>query len=273
MRTIKAKSLNLNFMMLCIMIIIYILINKLIIINMAELRQIFKCEVCGNIVNILHAGAGQLVCCGVPMNQLESKKEDEGYEKHVPVIIQKGDRLSVRVGETDHPMSEKHHIEWIEVINGNDSQLKFLKNNGKPVAEFEGVINEAIVRCYCNIHGLWESSNVLISENNSIKFEDFAKIDLRVAEISDASLVEGSEKLVRLKVLIGEEVRQIVAGIRQYYLPETLIGKKVVIVANLEPKKMFGEESIGMVLAAKDDSGELSLLVLEKDLASGIKIS
>jgi methionine--tRNA ligase beta chain len=104
-----------------------------------------------------------------------------------------------------------------------------------------------------------------------ISFEDFQKIDLRVAKIIKAEKIEGSEKLLKLEVNLGKEVRQIVAGIAKFYKPEDLVGKEIVVVANLEPKKLMGIESQGMLLAA-DDNGKPIILIPEKEVPPGTKI-
>ncbi len=124
---------------------------------MTEINQIYKCEICGNIVEVLHAGAGELVCCGQPMNLMQEKKEDEGNEKHVPVIEKTDKGIKVKVGSVEHPMENNHYIEWIEVVSRNTRQKIFLKPEQKPEAEFE-VDGELQARCYCNIHGLWKSN-------------------------------------------------------------------------------------------------------------------
>ncbi|HAA64879.1 MAG TPA: methionine--tRNA ligase [Thermoanaerobacter sp.] len=105
-----------------------------------------------------------------------------------------------------------------------------------------------------------------------ITIEEFAKIQLRVAEILEAERVEGSDKLIKMKLKVGEETRQIVGGIARYYTPEELIGKKIIIVYNLEPKKLKGIESQGMLLAASTE-GKMSLLTVDRDIESGAKIS
>ncbi len=105
-----------------------------------------------------------------------------------------------------------------------------------------------------------------------ISYDDFAKLDLRVAKITEAEAVPNSEKLIKLQLSLGEENRQIVAGIGKTYAPEDLVGKEIVIVANLEPRKLMGEESNGMLLAASDEDGPV-LLIPELEVApgSGIK--
>jgi len=122
---------------------------------MVKRYEVYKCEICGNIVEVIHAGGGQLVCCGQPMKLMEAKKEEEGYEKHLPVIEKKENKVVVKVGSVPHPMEEKHFIEMIEVITKDDRVLrKYLKPGDKPEAEFDvEEIKEA--REYCTIHGLW----------------------------------------------------------------------------------------------------------------------
>jgi len=124
---------------------------------MTEQGQIYKCNVCGNIVEVLHTGAGQLVCCGQPMQLLEENTVDAAEEKHVPVIEKTENGVRVKVGEVPHPMEEDHHIEWIEIIADGRSYRKFLKPGNVPEAEFEIRAEEITAREYCNLHGLWKS--------------------------------------------------------------------------------------------------------------------
>jgi superoxide reductase len=241
---------------------------------MTEIKQIYKCNICGNIVTVLHKGAGQLVCCNQPMELLAEKNQEEGFEKHLPVIDKKGDSIKVKVGEVAHPMEENHFIELIEITVDGVSYLKFLKPGDAPEMAITVKGEKISARIFCNVHGLWANNRVIVTESNDISFEEFERVQLRIAQVVEASEVEGSEKLIRLKVLLGEEERQILAGIRKYYLPENLVNKKIVIVANLEPRMIFGSESQGMVLAAKDkESDSLSVVVLEKDIASGTRLS
>ncbi|MEM1569218.1 MAG: desulfoferrodoxin [Candidatus Bathyarchaeia archaeon] len=124
---------------------------------MTEQRQIYRCNICGNIVEVLHAGVGQLVCCGRPMELLKEKTEDVGMEKHVPVIEKTEKAVKVKVGSIPHPMEEKHYIEWIEVIAEGVTHRKFLKPGDKPEADFEVKADKIQAREYCNIHGLWKA--------------------------------------------------------------------------------------------------------------------
>jgi len=123
---------------------------------MTEKKQIYKCNVCGNIVEVLHEGQGELVCCGQPMQLFSEKDTDAGMEKHVPVIERDGNKVKVKVGEIPHPMEEAHFIEWIEVSSKNETAKVFLNPGDAPEAEFE-IEGEIKVRIYCNIHGLWKS--------------------------------------------------------------------------------------------------------------------
>jgi superoxide reductase len=124
---------------------------------MTKQKQIYKCEACGNIVEVLHGGEGGLVCCGQPMSLQMGKKEDEGSEKHVPIIEKSENRISVRVGSQAHPMEEEHYIEWIELISDSKNCKKFLKPGDQPKATFKNDSENNKVRIYCNIHGLWIS--------------------------------------------------------------------------------------------------------------------
>lgn len=126
---------------------------------MTKPMQIYKCDVCGNIVELVHSGKGQLFCCGYPMLLIQERLEDTGKEKHLPTIEKVNGRLKVKVGSIEHPMEEKHYIEWIEAITSNSITRKNLKPGDKPEAEFN--ISEDILklRGYCNIHGLWATNN------------------------------------------------------------------------------------------------------------------
>jgi len=125
--------------------------------NLTKLNEIYRCNICGNIVEVLHAGVGELVCCGQPMKRLKAKIEDVGQEKHVPVIEKTDKGVKVKVGSVPHPMEEKHHIEWIEIIADGKVYRKFLKPGDKPETEFCVKSDKIIASEYCNIHGLWKS--------------------------------------------------------------------------------------------------------------------
>ena len=126
---------------------------------MVKVREIYKCNICGNIIEVLHAGVGELVCCGEPMNLMEEKTEDSTVEKHVPYIEKTANGVLVKVGQNqEHPMLEEHYIEWIQVIADGVSHRKFLNPGDKPQAEFEIKADAIETREYCNVHGLWKSS-------------------------------------------------------------------------------------------------------------------
>jgi len=124
---------------------------------MTQINDIYKCEICGNIIESVHSGSDTLTCCGQLMTKMEPKTGPEGQEKHLPVIEKNGNKITVMVGSVPHPMVEEHFIEWIEIIIGDKVQRVFLKPGDEPTVEFEIMgINETIVaRAYCNIHGLW----------------------------------------------------------------------------------------------------------------------
>ena len=124
---------------------------------MTELNQIYKCNICGNIVEVLHTGVGQLVCCGQPMELRGENTVDAAIEKHVPVIEKTDGGVKVKVGEVSHPMEEEHYIEWIEVLFDGKIYRKFLNPGDKPEAEFNITAERIEARAYCNIHGLWGS--------------------------------------------------------------------------------------------------------------------
>jgi len=121
-----------------------------------KVREVYRCEVCGNIVEVLHAGVGELVCCGQPMKLMVEQTADTSVEKHVPFVEKKDGKVVVRVGENaKHPMEEKHYIEMIEVITNDDRILrKYLSPGDEPEAVFD-VEDITMAREYCNIHGLW----------------------------------------------------------------------------------------------------------------------
>ncbi|MBT7007456.1 desulfoferrodoxin [Candidatus Falkowbacteria bacterium] len=123
---------------------------------MTEKNQIYKCNVCGNIVEVLHQGAGELVCCGQPMELKNENTEDAAEEKHVPVIEKTEKGFLVKVGEVAHPMEADHYIEWIEVIADGKVYRKFLNPGDKPEAEFCIKAETVSAREYCNLHGHWK---------------------------------------------------------------------------------------------------------------------
>jgi superoxide reductase len=123
---------------------------------MAKKLEIYKCMVCGNIVEVVHGGVGELVCCGQPMKELVAKTADEGKEKHVPVIEKVDTGIKVKVGSVPHPMEDKHYIEWIELLADGKAYRQFLNPGNAPEAVFKVEANEVTAREHCNIHGLWK---------------------------------------------------------------------------------------------------------------------
>jgi len=128
---------------------------------MVELLQVYRCEVCGNIVELINVGGGTLVCCGQPMKLLAANSTDAAKEKQVPVIEKTADGYKVSVGSAPHPMEPDHYIQWIELIasEGADTIVyrKHLKPGDKPEAFFAVKAPKVEAREYCNKHGLWKS--------------------------------------------------------------------------------------------------------------------
>lgn len=123
---------------------------------MAEKMQVYKCEMCGNIVEVLHGGPGELVCCGNPMDLLAEQTADSSTEKHVPVIEKTGTGYKVTVGSTLHPMMEAHYIEWIELVADGVVHRAYLNPGDAPSAEFCVQAKTVSAREYCNMHKLWK---------------------------------------------------------------------------------------------------------------------
>jgi len=123
---------------------------------MAARLEVYKCNVCGNIVEVLTGGAGELVCCGQPMEKLPINTADEGKEKHVPVIEKVDGGFKVKVGSVAHPMEEKHYIEWIELIADERAYRQFLSPAQAPEVLFPIEAATVTAREHCTIHGLWE---------------------------------------------------------------------------------------------------------------------
>ncbi len=129
---------------------------------MTQKFEIYKCEICGNIVEMTHEGAGALVCCGQPMTKMMEKSTEVGNEKHLPVVEKAEHGTSIKIGSVPHPMEENHYIEWIEAFNKDGKVVKImLKPGGKPETHIGWSIENIVeVRAYCNIHGLWSKKLV-----------------------------------------------------------------------------------------------------------------
>ncbi|MDF1592689.1 MAG: desulfoferrodoxin [Desulfobacterales bacterium] len=123
---------------------------------MAEKLEVYKCEACGNIVEVLHGGGGELVCCGEPMKLMVENTVDAAKEKHVPVIEKVDGGVKVKVGSVAHPMEAKHFIEWIEIIADGKAYRQFLNPGEAPEATFKISAQKVAAREYCNLHGLWK---------------------------------------------------------------------------------------------------------------------
>jgi len=125
---------------------------------LAERREIYKCETCGNIVEVVVGGEGELVCCGDPMKLMTENTVDAAKEKHVPVIEKVSGGVKVKVGDVPHPMEEKHYIQWIELIADGVTHRRFLNPDETPEAFFAVSATDLTAREYCNLHGLWKAN-------------------------------------------------------------------------------------------------------------------
>jgi superoxide reductase len=124
---------------------------------MTKKNEVYKCPLCGNIVEVLHAGAGELVCCGQAMDQMTENTVDAAQEKHVPVITKESNGYRVVVGSVPHPMEDKHWIEWIELVADGKVYRQSLNPGDTPEAFFCVEADEITAREYCNLHGHWSA--------------------------------------------------------------------------------------------------------------------
>ncbi len=124
---------------------------------MAEQHEVYKCELCGNMVEVLQGGKGELVCCGQPMVLLKENTVDASKEKHVPIVTLVEGGFKVSVGSVPHPMEDKHYIQWIELTADGNVYRKYLKPGDKPEAIFHVCATVVSAREYCNLHGLWRA--------------------------------------------------------------------------------------------------------------------
>ena len=124
---------------------------------MPEVLEIYKCDVCGNIVEMVHGGAGELVCCGEPMQRLDEQTADSAVEKHVPAVEKIDGGFKVTVGSTLHPMTDEHWIEWIEIVADGQDYRQYLNPGDQPAAVFPIQAKSVTAREHCNKHGLWKN--------------------------------------------------------------------------------------------------------------------
>lgn len=119
--------------------------------------EVYKCDTCGMIVQVLVDGTGELQACGHPMKKLDENTVDAAKEKHVPVIEKTEGGYKVKVGSVPHPMEEKHYIVWIELIADGKSYFQYLNPGEAPEAFFAVEADKVVAREYCNLHGLWKA--------------------------------------------------------------------------------------------------------------------
>ncbi len=121
--------------------------------------KLYRCSICGNLVELIEDGGGTLVCCGEEMMELPVNSSEVTFEKHIPVIEKDGNKVTVKVGEITHPMLENHYIMWIAIIEGKHIQKKLLSPGEEPKAEFEVNSNNFTAYAYCNVHGFYRKDN------------------------------------------------------------------------------------------------------------------
>lgn len=126
---------------------------------MPKLNEVYRCELCGNIVEMMHGGPGALVCCNEKMVLLTENTTDAAQEKHVPVIEIGADSITVKVGSVPHPMLDEHYIEWIELIADGKVYREHLQPGATPQATFPVIANQVTAREYCNLHGHWSAKS------------------------------------------------------------------------------------------------------------------
>lgn len=124
---------------------------------MVEKREIYHCEKCGNLIEILHDNSNSLICCGQTMNLLQEKTQEEGKEKHVPIIEENDEGVKIKVGSIEHPMEKEHYIEWVEISTDKGESKKFLNSGERPEALFPVKAKITKSRIYCSVHGLWKN--------------------------------------------------------------------------------------------------------------------
>lgn len=124
---------------------------------MAAVLEVYKCMICGNIVEVAHGGDGELVCCGEPMKKMVENTTDAAKEKHVPVIEKIDGGYTVTIGSVEHPMTGEHYIEWIELLADGKAYRQFLHPGDAPKAVFRVDAQNVSAREYCNLHGLWKA--------------------------------------------------------------------------------------------------------------------
>ncbi|MDH7592773.1 MAG: desulfoferrodoxin [Methanomicrobiales archaeon] len=123
--------------------------------RLTQRLQVYRCEICGHVIEVLTVGRGTLVCCGVPMKPQMERGDGQGADRHLPVIERTEEGVKVVIGQIAHPMEERHFIHWIEVRQGDTLVRRTFRPGGRPEAEFQGMGEDAKVRVYCTLHGLW----------------------------------------------------------------------------------------------------------------------
>jgi superoxide reductase len=124
---------------------------------MTQRQEVYVCQQCGHVAEILRTGSGTMVCCDRPMRISEENTADASKEKHTPAVARAGGEVTVTVGSVPHPMAEDHYIEWIELVQGESTTRRFLKPGSVPQATFDVAQGPVTTRAYCNLHGIWKA--------------------------------------------------------------------------------------------------------------------
>lgn len=143
--------------------------------KMKNTRKFLRCEICGNIVGLIHDGGGVLTCCNQAMNLLTENTVDATVEKHIPVATLKNNTICVEVGTVAHPMTNEHYIEWIAIAQGNTTQRVSLRPNDAPTAKFMAGKGDITIYAYCNLHGLWATDQIKEGDENTVCSAEFSE--------------------------------------------------------------------------------------------------
>lgn len=190
--------------------------------------EIYKCNHCGNTIEVTKAGSGELVCCGEKMELAVSKSKEEGREKHIPVIKEGDDSIYIQCGETEHPMTPEHYIEWIEAVTADYVIRKYFKPGERPVMTIEKKCRVKTVRAFCNKHGLWKSANAAdFTKEDMILFAIKSERSAKKVYLDLANRVKNIFLKERFLFLAGEEEKHD-AYFEELY-KKTYLNKNIVV--------------------------------------------
>jgi len=229
---------------------------------MAIKMEVYKCMKCGNIVEVLHQGNGDLICCEEKMILVDANTVEASKEKHIPFIEEKENENIIRIGETPHPMTNDHYIEWIEVMTDRENIKIFLSPGDKAEISLHKRYNIVSVRAYCNLHGLWRKANLgSFSRENIMLFAMKSETESERVYMYLADRVKNAFLKERMKFLASEEIKH-----REYFenlYKKTYLDKKIVIPDdNLVPLPKIDTKDL------KKPMSEVLELAMEAELAA-----